>query len=224
MEGRGGPRVISSNNPSSPREISYNQSRDFGSGTMSSQPSSYDDISVADSDGESIRTCISLHLSPQRKPSPLPIDDRVLHLGGQTFATNLRASYLKSCKNSRPPHSGEIRLLELVRENAAYRHEIQFFRAAYQAAGGLVRAVNGIDQEMILQYYLEPTRPGCRDEAWLDCGDLHANDLLGRCLSCVILAPSKLSSSNFASSNSASNNLNLSNLPIPAKFWVEFNF
>ena len=133
---------------------------------MSSQPSSYDDISVADSDGESTRTCISLHLSPQQKPSPLPIDDRILHLGGQTFATNLRSSYLKSCKNSR--HSGEIRLLELVRENAAYRHEIHFFRAAHQAAQGLVRAVNGIDQEMILQYYLEPTRPGCRDEAWLD--------------------------------------------------------
>ena len=135
---------------------------------MSRQPSSYDDISVADSDGESIKTCISPHSSPQRKPSPLPIDDRILRLGGQTFATNLRASYLKSCKNSRPPHSGEIRLLELVRENAAYRHEIHFFRAAYQAARGLVRAVNGIDQEMILQYYLEPTRPGCRDEAWLD--------------------------------------------------------
>ena len=31
-----------------------------------------------------------------------------------------------------------------------------------------MRAVNDIDQEMILQYYLEPTRPGCRDEAWLD--------------------------------------------------------
>jgi hypothetical protein len=58
-------------------------------------------------------------------------------------------------------------MVELVRENAAYRHELHFFRSTFEAADALLRQVSDVDQEMILHYYLQPRNGGRRDEAWL---------------------------------------------------------
>jgi hypothetical protein len=99
-------------------------------------------------------------------PQPQRLDHRMHALRGTTMALDLQPARIQRSKHAtRPPP--EVRLIELLRLNAAYRREIQFFRTAYYSAEAFLERVWDVCQQMILQYYLHPTVAGERDDAWL---------------------------------------------------------
>ena len=122
----------------------------------------YEHVSVDDVGTSSNWKCYS----PDDRPVPGPIDGRIRALNGSTFVLDLQRRNLEFSKQAKRPPT-EVRMVELVRENGAYRHELHFFRSTFEAADALLRQVSDVEQEMILHYYLQPRRGGRRDEAWL---------------------------------------------------------
>ena len=104
------------------------------------------------------RTCIpSIHL----------FDERLHGLGGTTFALDLHAQ--GSLKHSHRP-TYEQRMVEYVRTLSAYRRELQFFRSTYTAAENLTRMVVSVQQQMLLNYFMQP-RQNDADEEWGQLAD-----------------------------------------------------
>lgn len=97
-------------------------------------------------------------------------DRRIQDARGSTFALHLQPAFVQAQKQQ-PRPSCEQRLVEVVRETAAYKRELRFFRTAYHAMETAREAVASVAQQLTLNYYIRPDLAGHGDSDWLRLGN-----------------------------------------------------
>ena len=94
----------------------------------------------------------------QRPPEPNNFDHRIWQSHGTTTALELTKHQLQSTKMKDPP-TLKARLIELIKENGAYRRECACYRACFGPSHKLADEVQRISQQLILEICFNPMCP-----------------------------------------------------------------